>query len=221
MEILKSLEKELSAYKAQLVAVSKTKPVSAIQELYDAGQRIFGENRVQELVEKENALPKDIQWQMIGRLQTNKVKQIASFIDLIHSVDSERLLLEINKRAKMEDRVIDCLLQFFIAEESTKQGFSFEEAQSLLKSPVYLSLQNIRIKGVMGMATFTSNHDQVRSEFARLRGIFEQLKAEHFPESGHFTEISMGMSGDYALALEEGSTLVRIGSLLFGTRNYH
>jgi len=209
---------ELKKSDTTLVAVSKTKPVSKIQEMYDEGQRIFGENRVQELVEKQEALPKDIQWHVIGHLQTNKVKFIAPFVSLIHSIDSWKLLKEVNKHAVKNERVIDVLLQFHIAEESSKFGLDLEEANSILSNENFNTLKNIRIVGIMGMATFTSDNQQVRKEFQNLKSIFDTLKKENFKEDESFAEISMGMSGDYKIACEEGSTMVRIGSLLFGKR---
>ena len=210
--------KDLTAYNTNLVAVSKTKPQSAILELYEEGQRVFGENRVQELVDKQDALPKDIQWHMIGHLQTNKVKYIAPFVHLIHSVDSPKILKEINKQAVKNDRTIDCLIQFHIAEEDSKYGFGLDEAMTFLKSPEFQGLQNVRIVGVMGMATFTEDENQVRNEFRSLKEIFDLIKKAFFEEVDSFKEISMGMSGDYKIAMEEGSTMVRIGSLLFGAR---
>lgn len=210
--------KDLANYNTNLVAVSKTKPQSAILELYEEGQRDFGENRVQELVDKQEALPKDINWHMIGHLQSNKVKYIAPFIHLIHSVDSPKILKEINKQAAKNDRIIDCLLQFHIAEEDTKYGFDSDEALAFLKSPEFQSLQNIRVVGVMGMATFTKDENQVRNEFRSLKVIFDLLQKNCFDQVNSFKEISMGMSGDYTIAMEEGSTMVRIGSLLFGAR---
>ena len=213
-----TIQSALKSYNAQLVAVSKTKPVEAIQQFYDVGQRIFGENRVQELSVKYEQLPKDICWHMIGSLQRNKVKIIAPFIDLIHSVDSFRLLKEINKQAKNNDRVIHCLLQFHIAEEQTKAGLTLAEAESILQSEAFGLLQNIVVKGVMGMATFTDNQSQIQQELAKLKSIFDQLKQGYFSEDSQFKEISMGMSGDYDIALKEGSTLVRVGSKLFGAR---
>lgn len=209
------------ATQANLVAVSKTKPVEAIEELYDLGQRIFGENKVQELVEKQAKLPQDIDWHLIGTLQRNKVKYIAPFVSMIHSVDSLKLLKEINKQAAKSNRTIHCLLQFHIAQESTKFGLSIEEAVALLTSPEYQAMQHIDIVGVMGMATFTNNEEQVRQEFRTLKGHFETLKGQFFANKASFKEVSMGMSGDYAIALEEGSTLIRVGSLLFGARVYH
>lgn len=205
-------------HKAQLVAVSKTKPKEAVQALYDLGQRVFGENKVQELVEKFEALPKDIHWHLIGSLQRNKVKYIASFVHLIHSVDSLRLLKEINKQAAKEGRVIDALLQFHIGQEATKSGLRMEEATALLESEDYKAMQHIRLVGVMGMASFTSDQVQVQQEFEQLQGYFQALQTRYFSAEASFKELSMGMSGDYELALEAGSTMVRVGSLLFGAR---
>jgi len=201
-----------------LVAVSKTKPVSDLQEVYDAGQRVFGENKVQEMTEKYEILPKDIQWHLIGHLQTNKVKYIAPFVSLIHSIDSMKLLNEINKEAKKNNRVIDCLLQFHIAEEETKFGLSIEEAKELLESKEFVEMQNVSIVGIMGMASFTENIETVRHEFRVLESYFQILKSHFFKFNHDFKEISMGMSGDYLLAIEEGSTMVRVGSSIFGTR---
>lgn len=201
-----------------LVAVSKTKPVEDLQEAYTAGQRVFGENKVQELEQKWSILPKDIQWHMIGHLQTNKVKYIAPFVHLIHAVDSLKLLKTINKEAQKNNRTINCLLQFHIADEQTKFGLSLEEAQQLLTSSEYLQLENIKIVGVMGMATFTNDTTQVRNEFKTLKSIFQQLKNTIFVQQPDFKEISMGMSGDYAIAIEEGSTMIRVGSNIFGSR---
>lgn len=205
---------------ARLVAVSKTQPHEAILHLYQQGQRIFGENKVQELVPKYEALPKDIEWHLIGHLQSNKVKYIAPFVAMIHSVDSLKLLEEINKQAAKNQRVIHCLLQFKINDEETKFGLDLEEAFELLESSVLPTLQNIRLCGVMGMASFVDDEDQIRREFKNLKGIFDQLKARYFSQDPAFKEISMGMSDDYPIAVEEGSTLVRIGTLLFGARNY-
>lgn len=210
--------KKLAPTSTTLVAVSKTKPAEAIQELYDQGQRAFGENKVQELTWKYEALPKDIEWHAIGHLQTNKVKYIAPFVALIHSVDSLKLLKEIEKQGRKNDRVIEVLLQFHIAEEDTKFGLDLSEAQEILNSDFYKNSKNIKVVGVMGMATFTDDTDQVRNEFRRLKNIFIELKKEFFAGDDSFKEISMGMSGDYEIAAEEGSTMVRIGSLLFGAR---
>lgn len=211
---------QLDQAEVTLVAVSKTKPLEQIQEMYDKGQRIFGENKAQELVDKHEALPKDIQWHFIGHLQRNKVKYIAPFVTLLHGVDSLRLLKEVNKQAKKHDRTIACLLQFHIAEEDTKFGLDWSEAQEILTSEVFKAMENIEIQGVMGMATYTDDLTQVRKEFQRLKEIHKQLKESYFPHQGSFKEISMGMSGDYELAIEEGSTMVRIGTLLFGERKY-
>jgi pyridoxal phosphate enzyme (YggS family) len=218
MTNFQNIKNTLSERNITLVAVSKTKPNEAIQGFYNQGQRIFGENKVQELVGKHEALPKDIQWHLIGHLQTNKVKYAASFVDTIHSVESLKLLKEINKQAKKSDRIINCLLQMKIAEEETKFGMSLEDIKALLASEAYANFEHINITGVMGMATFTDNQDQVRAEFKRLKSIFDLLKNDFFADKIDFKTISMGMSGDYELAIEEGSTMVRIGSLLFGSR---
>lgn len=204
----------------QLVAVSKTKPNEDLMEAYHADQRVFGENKVQELTTKYEELPKDIQWHMIGHLQRNKVKYIAPFVSMIHAVDSVRLLKEINKQAKKNNCIIDCLLQFHIAEESTKFGLDLAEAKELLSSDEFKAMENISVCGIMGMATFTDNEEQVRREFRELKKIFNELKETFFKANDSFKEISMGMSGDYKIAIEEGSTMVRIGSSIFGARNY-
>ncbi|KXK37335.1 MAG: YggS family pyridoxal phosphate-dependent enzyme [Saprospiraceae bacterium] len=201
-----------------LVAVSKTKPADLIRELYDQGQRIFGENRVQEMVEKYELLPTDIEWHLIGHLQKNKVKYIAPFVSLVHSVDSNDLLKVIHKEALKNKRVIPVLLQFHIADEETKFGLSIEEAESILTDMEQRPLSGIQIVGVMGMATFTDNTDQIREEFRRLKQYFDRLKARFFHESEVFKHISMGMSGDYKIAIEEGSTMIRVGSAIFGAR---
>ena len=203
-----------------LVAVSKTKPIEDLQEAYDAGQRIFGENKVQELREKQPVLPKDIEWHMIGHMQTNKVKYIAPYISLIHGVESFKLLEEINKQAQKNNRIINVLLQFHIAIESTKFGLQIDEARDILKSDEFQALENIEVVGVMGMASFVDNESQIRQEFQSLKQIFDSLKSEFFENSPSFNTISMGMSGDYQLAIEEGSTMVRVGSSIFGARNY-
>jgi pyridoxal phosphate enzyme (YggS family) len=202
-----SVRKSIPAH-VTLVAVSKFHPVEAIKEVYDAGQRVFGENRVQELMQKQPLLPADMQWHVIGTLQTNKVKYIAPFVSLIHSVDSPKLLTEIDKQAKKCNRVIDCLLEIFIAKEETKHGLSFEEAEAIFNSP---PLPNVCIKGVMGMATNTSNEQQVREEFKSLATFYNKHKSAH-----NLLYMSMGMSSDYQLAIEEGSNVVRIGSSIFG-----
>lgn len=204
-----------------LIAVSKTQPVEKIQEAYDAGQRVFGENKVQEIVPKHEALPKDITWHMIGHLQTNKVKYIAPFVHLIHAVDSLKLLEEIEKQGKKNNRTLSCLLQIHIAMEETKFGFSESEVTALLDTPLVKNLQHVRIEGLMGMATFTDNADLVRSEFRSLRKLFDKLKSSSLPASVSMRELSMGMSGDYRIAIEEGSTMVRVGTAIFGERDYH
>ena len=200
-----------------LVAVSKTKPISDLMEAYDAGQRIFGENKIQEMTEKWEQMPKDIQWHMIGHVQTNKVKFMAQFVSLIHGVDSLKLLQEINKQAKKNNRTIDCLLQIYIAEEETKFGLDEEELTSLLSSNEFQELKNIQIVGLMGMATFTANKDQIKKEFLHLKSIFDTNKNLK-SEICNLNTLSMGMSGDYQLAIECGSTMVRIGSSIFGGR---
>lgn len=216
--MLEKILSQLSNTNTKLVAVSKTKPNEKILELYNKGQRIFGENRVQELVSKYDSLPKDIEWHLIGHLQTNKVKYIAPFVSMIHSVDSMKLLKEINKQAKKSERIIDCLLQFHIAMEDSKFGLDLSEAKEILNSERFNNFENVRIKGVMGMASFTDDEKVVRNEFKQLKSIFDELKAAFFSSKDYFQEISMGMSGDYGIAVEEGSTMVRIGSLLFGAR---
>ncbi|MCX6180927.1 MAG: YggS family pyridoxal phosphate-dependent enzyme [Bacteroidetes bacterium] len=204
--------------KVLLVAVSKTKPASAILEAYQSGQKVFGENKAQEMATKYAELPKDIEWHMIGHMQSNKVKYLAPFVSLIHSVDSVGLISEINKQALKNNRVISVLLQFHIAEEETKFGLSIAEAEELLQSKEYSEFKNIQICGVMGMATFSNNPEQIRKEFRQLKSIFTQIKNSFFSNQECFKEISMGMSGDYKIAIEEGSTMVRIGSSIFGGR---
>ena len=216
-ENLQKIQKE-TPKGVTLVAVSKTKPNSEIEKLYNIGQRIFGENKVQELVDKHDLLPKDIQWHLIGHLQTNKVKYIAPFVSLIHSIDSFKLLKEVNKEGKKNDRVIPCLLQFHIAEEDSKFGLSMDDANEILSSKEFIEMKNISIEGVMGMATFTDDTNQVSSEFRTLESYFNVLKSHYFKFNDGFKEISMGMSGDYKLAIEEGSTMVRVGSSIFGSR---
>ncbi|SHI93985.1 YggS family pyridoxal phosphate-dependent enzyme [Pseudozobellia thermophila] len=210
-EILKTLPDHVT-----LVAVSKTKPIELLMEAYDSGHRIFGENKVQEMVDKWEQLPKDIEWHMIGHLQRNKVKYMAKFVSLVHGVDSFRLLKEINKRAMDQNRTIDCLLQMHIAEEETKFGLDEQELVNIVQSPEFKSLENINIRGLMGMATFTDDEKQIRREFRQLKSVFDGLKTE-LPD---IDILSMGMSGDYRIAIEEGSTMVRIGSSIFGARNY-
>ncbi len=215
---VEKLKADLAQTGTQLVAVSKTKPNEQIMELYEQGHCDFGENRVQELTDKYEALPKDIRWHFIGHLQTNKVKYIAPFVHLIHSVDRLKVLKEINKRARQNERVVNCLLQFHIAEEESKFGFDLEEARNMLESEAYRNMEHVRLLGVMGMATFTDDQEKVRREFQALARIFKALKSGYFADQSHFREISMGMSGDYPIAQEEGSTMVRIGSLIFGPR---
>lgn len=202
----------------KLVAVSKTYPVSNIMEAYNAGQRCFGENRVQELLNKKDHLPGDIEWHLIGHLQSNKAKYVVPFISLIQSVDSFKLLKTINSEASGINRVVDCLLQIHIANEETKFGFTMKELNEMVESPDFMNLKFIRICGVMGMATFTSDTSQVHKEFRFLSDCLNSLRIRYFSGNPHFNEISMGMSGDYEIALREGSTIVRIGSLIFGKR---
>lgn len=204
----------------RLVAVSKTHSVEEMTIAYNAGQRIFGENKARELEAKAGLLPRDIEWHFIGHLQTNKVKYIAPFVSVIHSVDSIKLLTSINKEALKNQRIINGLLQFHIADEETKFGMSFDEAVALLESPEFKVCRNVSITGVMGMATFTENRHQVAAEFKALKSIFEKLKQNYFFNDSAFCEISMGMSDDYPIAIAEGSTLVRVGSLIFGERHY-
>lgn len=204
----------------KLAAVSKTHSVEEIMEAYQTGQRCFAENKAQELSAKQPLLPSDIEWHFIGHLQSNKVKYIAPFVSLIHSVDSLKLLQVIDKEASKNGRTIPCLLQFHVAEEDTKFGLDIEEAEEILESEAYHELKNISIAGIMGMATFTDDYDQVRREFRHLKAIFDQLKGKYFAHDPAFREISMGMSDDYEIAVSEGSTLVRIGSSIFGARIY-
>lgn len=204
----------------KLVAISKTHPVDVVMEAFNAGQRVFGENKVQEMVSKYELMPKDIEWHLVGHLQTNKVKYIAPFVSLIHSVDSLKLLGVINKEAEKNKRVIDCLLQMYIASEETKFGLSQEELEEILNSSEYQSMKNIRVVGLMGMASFSDNMNIVRGEFKNLATIFKQVKENYFTDKPWFKELSMGMSSDYKIAIEEGSTMVRVGSSIFGHRNY-
>ena len=220
-----SIAKNLTEIKSQLpahvtlVAVSKTKPVSDLMEAYNAGQRIFGENKIQEMTEKWEQMPKDIEWHMIGHVQTNKVKFMAEYVSLVHGVDSFKLLEEINKQAKKHNRVIACLLQVHIAEEETKFGLNEDELEEILYSEDFRILENIRIVGLMGMATFTENTSQIEKEFNHLKAIFDKNKSLN-TNNCQLTTLSMGMSGDYQLAISCGSTMVRIGSSIFGNRNY-
>lgn len=217
VEALNKLKAEISD-EVTLVAVSKTKPIEDLQVAYDAGQRIFGENKVQELTEKHEVLPNDIEWHFIGHLQSNKVKYIAPFVSMIHAVDSLKLLSEIDKQAKKNNRVISCLLQFHIADEQSKFGLSLEEAQQILSSNEFVELQNVSIVGVMGMATFTDDQEQIRDEFRTLENYFNVVKSHFFKYNDAFKHLSMGMSGDYKIAIEEGSTMIRLGSSIFGSR---
>lgn len=202
-----------------LVAVSKTKPLVDLQEAYDAGQRVFGENKIQEMTEKSEQLPKDIEWHMIGHVQDNKIKYMAPYVSMVHGMDKPKRLKALNKEAEKVGRVIDCLIQVHIADEETKFGFDYQEVRDLFQSDVLAQFPNIRIRGLMGMATFTDDTDQVRKEFRSLGVLFNEISAKHFPQS-YFDTLSMGMSGDYNIAIEEGSTMVRIGSSIFGARNY-
>ncbi len=217
-ENLLKYKNELEPQGVKLIAVSKNNPVEAIQEAYDAGQRVFGENLVQEMVDKQVQLPRDIEWHLIGHLQTNKVKYIAGFVKLIESVDSPKLLKEINKQAAKHNRVIDCLLQIYIADEDTKFGLGFDEAIELLRDEEFQTLKNIRIVGLMGIATNTALEGQTKAEFQELKVLFDGIKVSFFRKEDSFKEISMGMSSDYKLAIEQGSTMVRIGSNIFGKR---
>lgn len=219
-----SIKTEIQQLKASLpdsvtlVAVSKFHPAENIKEAYEAGQRIFGESRVQELRTKEEILPKDIEWHFIGTLQRNKVKYIVPFISMIHSIDNAKLLSEVNQEAAKQNRIVDVLLQFHIASEETKHGLTIEECTDILDNDGVRSLTNVRIRGVMGMATFTNNEIVVRKEFQTLKGYFDTLKNNYFKETSYFNEISMGMSDDYPIAIEEGSTMIRVGSKIFGAR---
>ncbi len=215
---IKSLKNETVPKKVSLIAVSKTKTVADIQEAYDAGQRLFGENTVQEMVEKYEQLPKDIEWHQIGHLQSNKVKYIAPFISMIQSVDSLKLLQEINKQAEKNKRVIDCLLQIYIADEETKFGLGFDEAIELLRSDEFATFKNIRIRGLMGIATNTDKEKQLKDEFHELKTFFDGIKQSFFRKEASFDVISMGMSSDYEIAIEQGSNMIRVGSTIFGGR---
>jgi len=213
------INEALAGTSARLIAVTKTKPLADLRAAYDGNCKIFGENKVQEMVEKWEVLPKDIEWHLIGHLQSNKVKYMAAFVAMIHSVDSLKLLQEIDKQALKNNRVIDCLLQIYIAKEETKFGLSEDEAHEILNSEEFKAMKNVKISGVMGMATFTDNQEQIRLEFRGLKAFFETLKSQYpTTENLKLSEISMGMSGDYSIAAEEGSTLVRVGSAIFGSR---
>jgi pyridoxal phosphate enzyme (YggS family) len=220
MSIAKNLLKIKSTLPSTvtLVAVSKTKPIPNLMEAYDAGQRIFGENKIQEMAEKWEAMPKDIEWHMIGHVQTNKVKFMAPFVSLIHGVDSLKLLEEINKQAQKNNRIIDCLLQMYIAEEESKFGLDEGELNEILSTATFQGMNNIRIVGLMGMATFTDNQEQIKKEFTHLKSIFDYLVRQTKTQNLEPKTLSMGMSGDYQLAIECGSTMVRIGSSIFGGR---
>jgi pyridoxal phosphate enzyme (YggS family) len=215
---IKRLKSEMDAVNVTLVAVSKTKPAEDIQIAYEAGQRVFGENQVQELMEKYERLPKDIEWHLIGHLQTNKVKYIAPFITMIQSVDSLKLLQEINKQALKHNRVIDCLLEVYIADEETKFGLGFDEVIEMLRSEEFAALKNIRIRGLMGIATNTDNEKQIKEEFYELDSFFDGLSQAYFRNDDNFDTLSMGMSSDYKIAVEQGSTMIRLGSTIFGER---
>ena len=216
---IKEINASLSGTSARLIAVTKTKPIEDLQAAYDANCTIFGENKVQEMIQKWEILPKDIEWHLIGHLQSNKVKYMAPFVAMIHSIDSLKLLQEVDKQALRNERVINCLLQMYIAQEETKFGLSQEEALEILDSQEFKKMKNVRIVGVMGMATNTDNQEQIRTEFKGLKAFFDTLKSRYSDnENIHLREISMGMSGDYLLAAQEGSTLVRVGSAIFGVR---
>lgn len=216
---LKEVLSELPAG-VRLVAVSKFHPNEALEEAYAAGQRIFGESHVQEMTQKYDTLPKDIEWHFIGHLQTNKVKYMAPYVAMIHAIDSYKLLAEVNKQAAKANRIIPCLLQIHIAQEETKFGFTFDECKQMLQTGEWKNLKNIQIAGVMGMATNVDDNEQIKREFCSLNTFFKEIKQTYFADSEYFKEISMGMSHDYSLAIEGGSTLVRVGSKIFGERNY-
>lgn len=211
-------QQELHGTNCRLVAVTKTHPVERLREAYEAGARLFGENKVQEMAAKQPDLPPDVEWHLIGRLQTNKVKYIAPFVHTIQSIDSLKLLLEVEKQASKHNRVINGLLQFHIAAEDTKSGLSLPEAEEILQSDAFRALRHVQLTGVMGVATYTDDEAQLRREFQELRGYFEALKQRYFAPQPAFKEISMGMSADYKLAITEGSTLIRVGSAIFGAR---
>jgi pyridoxal phosphate enzyme (YggS family) len=224
--VVKSLEKNIKSFLStvpkgvKLIAVSKTKPIEQILEVYNTGQRIFGENRVQELISKHDQLPKDIEWHLIGHLQSNKVKYVVPFVSMIHSVDSLKLLITINQEALKAGKIINLLFQMYIAREETKFGLDFEELCGILSSPEFKNMANVKVRGLMGIATYTDDNEQIRSEFRQLKEIFEKCRHDFFAEADYFSELSMGMSGDYKIAIEEGATMIRIGSTLFGERNY-
>ncbi len=217
-ENIRTVTQKLAGTGCRLIAVTKTKPAAMLLEAYGAGCKTFGENRVQEMVEKYEQLPKDIDWHLIGHLQTNKVKYMAPFVRLVHSVDSFKLLQEIDRQAAKHGRVIECLLQMYIAREETKFGLSFDEARELLAAPATATLAHVRIVGLMGMATFTDDREQIRAEFRSLKQFFDSVKKAPLPANAEMRELSMGMSGDYDIAVAEGSTLIRVGSSIFGSR---
>jgi len=217
---LRFFQDQLAGTNCRLVTVTKTHPVERLQDAYDAGARLFGENKVQEMVAKQPALPANVEWHLIGHLQTNKVKYVAPFVHTIQSIDSLKLLQEVEKQAAKHGRVVRGLLQFHIADEDTKSGLSLAEAHALLQSEAYRAMRHVQLTGVMGVATNTPDEAQLRREFRELRGCFDELKARYFAEQLEFREVSMGMSADYKLAIEEGSTLIRVGSAIFGARNY-
>lgn len=214
-EILRTIPENV-----QLIAVSKLHPASEVEAAYAFGQRDFGENWAQEMKEKHEILPQDIRWHFIGHLQTNKIKYIIPYVHLIHSIDSFKLLQEVDRQAAKSGRIVGCLLQFHVATEDTKFGFSMDECEAMLQSPEFASLKNVEIKGVMGMASFTDDTAQVRREFQLLHSYFTKLKSEYFADQLSFKELSMGMTGDYRIAIEEGSTMIRVGSAIFGERDY-
>ena len=218
---IEAFKNRLQGSQAELVAISKTKPMEDLKAAYEAGQRHFGENKVQEMTDKAEALPQDIRWHMVGHLQRNKVKYLAPYVHLIHSVDSLKLIKEIDKQAAKHDRVIDVLLQVYIAKEDTKFGLDEDELVALLEDEELKEYPHVRVVGLMGMATNTENEDQIRKEFRGLKEFFDQLKGKYTSNQITLTELSMGMSGDYEIAVEEGSTLVRVGSAIFGARNYN
>ena len=203
-----------------LLAISKFQPLESLQEAYDAGQRMFGENHIQEMAAKAAVLPKDVEWHFTGHVQTNKIKYMASFVSLIHAVDSYRLLREINKHAAKHNRIIDCLLQIHIAQEETKFGFTIDECREMLATEPWKELQNVRITGLMAMGSNTDDMEQVRNEFRQMKQFFDELKTIYFADQPSFNQLSEGMTDDYPIAIEEGSTIVRIGSMIFGSRGY-
>jgi len=215
-----ALKQQLADQGVKLAAVSKTHGVDKIREVYDWGQRIFAENKAQEITEKQSLLPDDIEWHFVGHLQTNKVKYIIPFISLIHAVDRLKLLKAINKEAQKQGRLVDCLLQIHIARDETKYGMDFEEAREMLNADQFYQFDHVRIRGLMGIATLTEDREQIKTEFQGLRDFFDEIKNRWFADAAHFNELSMGMTGDYDLAIEKGSTIVRVGSYIFGERDY-